>query len=258
MRRYTEPPPSRAAGLAQNAAAFAWLVAVIGIVATRAQWFPPMQGMAVLGAAIVIALLSLIFALFAFQHIWWTGAKGLGRGLTALLMAVALLAWPAFLAADAVRYPTLNDVTSDPTDPPSFARSRAALAARNGHVPAERDAFLNAAQLEAYPDLQPVSLDLQPDEAFALVQRAVANLGWQVIDQARPAGRTGIGRIDAIDRSLLLRFPDDVTIRIRPLVGETRIDIRSVSRFGRHDFGVNARRVQRFTEELNTLQEARP
>lgn len=258
MRRYPEPPPSRAAGLAQNAAAFAWLVAVIGLVATRAQWFPPMQGMAVMGAAIVIALLSLIFALFAFQHIWWTGAPGLGRGLVALILALALLAWPAVLAANALRYPTLNDITSDPADPPSFARSRAALAARNGHVPAERDTFINAAQLEAYPDLQPISVELQPDEAFALAQRAVAALGWQVIDQTRPAGRTGTGRIDAIDRSLLLRFPDDVTIRIRPLVGETRIDIRSVSRFGRHDFGVNARRVRRFIEEITTQQEARP
>ena len=52
-------------------------------------------------------------------------------------------------------------------------------------------------------------------------------------------------------------FPEDVTIRVRPLAGQTRIDIRSASRFGRHDFGGNAGRIQRFAQELQTQLDAR-
>ncbi len=53
-------------------------------------------------------------------------------------------------------------------------------------------------------------------------------------------------------------FRDDVTIRIRPLAGQSRIDIRSVSRLGRHDFGANARRIAAFAEQLQTqLDEGR-
>ena len=53
-------------------------------------------------------------------------------------------------------------------------------------------------------------------------------------------------------------FADDITIRIRPLAGQSRIDIRSASRLGRHDFGANAKRIAAFAEELQTqLDESR-
>ncbi len=91
-----------------------------------------------------------------------------------------------------------------------------------------------------------------------LAQRAAAALGWRVVDSAAPVGRTATGRIDAVARSLLYRFPDDITIRIRPGVGETRIDVRSASRFmGKHDFGANARHIRDFTREIETLASQR-
>jgi len=60
------------------------------------------------------------------------------------------------------------------------------------------------------------------------------------------------GRIDAVDKSLIMGFPDDITIRIKAMPDQTRIDIRSASRYGRHDFGANARRIRRFATELQT------
>jgi uncharacterized protein (DUF1499 family) len=45
-------------------------------------------------------------------------------------------------------------------------------------------------------------------------------------------------------------FRDDVVVRIRVLRGDVRIDIRSASRYGRHDFGMNARRVRNLAEEI--------
>ena len=52
-------------------------------------------------------------------------------------------------------------------------------------------------------------------------------------------------------------FPDDITIRIQPLAGQTKLDVRSASRYGRNDFGVNARRIERFAEELQTQLDAK-
>jgi uncharacterized protein (DUF1499 family) len=66
-----------------------------------------------------------------------------------------------------------------------------------------------------------------------------------------------VGRIDAVARSLLFRFPDDITIRLRAGVGETRIDLRSASRVGRHDFGANARHIRDFAREIEALANAR-
>jgi uncharacterized protein (DUF1499 family) len=48
-------------------------------------------------------------------------------------------------------------------------------------------------------------------------------------------------------------MPDDVTVRIRPRADGARIDVRSASRIGRHDFGTNAARIRRFLDELSNL-----
>jgi uncharacterized protein (DUF1499 family) len=72
-----------------------------------------------------------------------------------------------------------------------------------------------------------------------------------------PGGRTGVGRIEAVDRSLVMGFPADVTVRIRPLATGARIDVRSASRRWPHDFGDNARRVQAYAQALLDLAEAK-
>ncbi|MGL4240466.1 MAG: DUF1499 domain-containing protein, partial [Beijerinckiaceae bacterium] len=106
---------------------------------------------------------------------------------------------------------------------------------------------------EAYPELQPILIEPSPEEALALALRAATNLGWRIHDSTPPAGRTGTGRVEATAQSLVFGFADDVTIRIRPAVNETRVDVRSSSRIGRHDFGANARRILAFQRELEAL-----
>ena len=59
-----------------------------------------------------------------------------------------------------------------------------------------------------------------------------------------------IGRLDAVHRTFLFGFADDITVRLKPRAQGTRIDVRSVSRIGRHDFGTNAGRIVRFLEEV--------
>lgn len=258
MRRL---PPEPIPFLAPWSRRLAWLAAGFGllsIVATRFGGIPPANGLRLLGVAILLAVLAAVAAGFAFASIWRTGAPGTGLAARGLALALLTLAGPGWMAVAAVRLPPLADVTTDPEDPPAFARSRAALDARGGHVPPafDRDRFGDLG--EPYSDLRPILLDAQPDEALLLAQRAAANLGWQVVDSAAPAGRTATGRVDAVARSLLYRFPDDVTIRIRPGVGETRLDVRSASRVvGKHDFGANARHIRDFTREIETLASQR-
>ena len=102
-----------------------------------------------------------------------------------------------------------------------------------------------------------VEVELEGDDAYQLILRAVQALGWKIIDQSAPGGRAGLGHIDAVARTLVMGFPDDITIRVQPLAGQTKIDVRSVSRYGRNDFGVNARRIERFAEELQTQLDAK-
>jgi uncharacterized protein (DUF1499 family) len=68
-----------------------------------------------------------------------------------------------------------------------------------------------------------------------------------------PGGRVGLGRLEAIDRTFLLRLPDDITVRIRGRADGSRIDVRSASRLGTHDLGQNARRIRAYLEEVSNL-----
>jgi uncharacterized protein (DUF1499 family) len=49
----------------------------------------------------------------------------------------------------------------------------------------------------------------------------------------------------------LLHLPEDVVIRIHSEDGGARVDMRSLSRLGRFDFGSNARRVRNFMADLS-------
>lgn len=260
MRRLIlEEPVSAAALWSRRLAVFAVaLVAVaVGIVRLRAVELA--AGMSVFAFAILSACAALLLAGTAAVVIWRTGRRGTGVALTGVVLALGVLAWPIYLSAKAIRLPLLNDVATDINEPPYFSRSSQAFAARGGYTPSEIEPSRRLPQARAYPRVQPIILDLEVDEAFQLVLKAAAAMGWEVVSQTSPGGRRGEGdgRIDAVARTPLLRFPDDVVVRVRPLAGQTRIDVRSVSRYGRHDFGVNAARIEAFARALQAQLDAR-
>ena len=153
--------------------------------------------------------------------------------------------------------PALADVSTDIDDPPAFSRSQAALTARAGRVPPDIPAARRRLQRQAYPKAVPILLELPADAAFDLARRAALGLGWQVLETARPGGRSGAGRVEAVARGRILRFSEDITIRVRPRVDGSRIDIRSASRLGSHDLGANAARVAAFAGEIELLMDSR-
>jgi uncharacterized protein (DUF1499 family) len=258
MRRLIiEEPNSMAAVWSRRLGLFAIAVAAVAVLLARLSAVETSAVLAVLGASFLLACLAILLAFTAAVVIWRTGCRGVGLALAGAFLALILLAYPAFLAARAVVLPKINDISTDILDPPAFSRSARATAARGGYNPPGIDAKQRELQTRAYPAVQPIVLDLEPDEVFQLVLKAVQGRGWRIVDRVEPGGRTGAGHVDAIDRTLVMGFADDITIRVRPLAGQTRVDIRSASRAGSHDFGTNARRIEKFIEELQTQLEAR-
>src|SRR5262249_43625625 len=100
-------------------------------------------------------------------------------------------------------------------------------------------------QRAAYPDIAPVILSVPPAEAFKKVDAVAMAMGWDVVARA-PAE----GRIEAVATSLWFGFRYDIVVRIRPDGPGSRIDIRSKSRDGDSDLGVNARRIREFVAKL--------
>ena len=48
-------------------------------------------------------------------------------------------------------------------------------------------------------------------------------------------------------------FRDDVVVRIRAVGQGARVDVRSASRYGRHDFGANAARVKALLDDIDDI-----
>ena len=258
MRRLIiEEPVAGAAVWSRRSAVFALAVAAMSVALARLAPAEAEAALSVLAAALIIALAAILLGGAALAVIWQTGRRGTGQALGAIALALALLAAPVWLAVAALRLPAINDISTDRADPPQFSRSARALAARANRVPPAASPEAAAAQERGYPFVQPIVLDIEAADAYALVQRAVAARGWQILERVSPGGRAGIGHIEAVDRSILFGFPDDITIRLRPLGGQTRIDIRSASRFGQIDFGANARRIARFAEEVQAQLEVK-
>jgi uncharacterized protein (DUF1499 family) len=254
MRRLIiEEPFSRPARWSPIVALFALAVTGLAVLLIRFERVEYPAGFAALGTGLFLAVVAALLAALGFIRIWREGRRGLGRAVKGLALALAILAYPGWFALQAIRLPVINDITTDTENPPAFSRSRAALDARGGRVPPDVPPEVREAQRAAYAQIAPITLDMPPEEAFDLVRRAAANRGWQVIEAVRPGGRVGLGRLEAIDRTLLLRLPDDITVRIRPRADGTRVDIRSASRMGTHDFGTNAKRIRAFLDELATL-----
>lgn len=134
--------------------------------------------------------------------------------------------------------PPINDISTDTDDPPVFWFTA---------TPSDYPASNAAPQRAAYPEMLPLDLPASFDEAFAAVLTLVDARGWKVLS-ADPAEI----QIEAIARSRLFGFEDEVVIRVTEIDTGTRVDMRSRSRLGQIDRGANARRIEAFLFDLET------
>lgn len=147
-------------------------------------------------------------------------------GITASLPVIAIAVQWEYATRT---YPPINDISTDTEDPPVFW---------DMPNPTEYPGAETAAlQRAAYPDLAPLILGVAPERAYALAIALIREKGWEsVADEP--------GRIEAVDRSFLYGFKDEIIIRVAASDGGARVDVRSRSRIGRIDRGVNAKRIR--------------
>lgn len=258
MRRHPPQEPwSQVALWSRRLAIFAATVAILAILLGRLHVIDPASALASLGSAMALALVALLLFCAGCYVIWRTGRRGVGAAVTALFLVALTLGYPAHLAYQALRLPVLSDISTDVANPPYFSFSSAAYVARNGFQPPGVSPRARETQRASYPDVEPIVVDLDADEAFALVLKTANARGWRTVDKRPPGGRSGEAHIDFIDKTLVMGFDEDITVRLKPLPGQTRIDLRSASRYGRHDFGANAKRITAFAEELQSQLDSR-
>jgi uncharacterized protein (DUF1499 family) len=217
----------------------------------RAGWWPYSVSFQVLltygayagVAAAAIALIALVGGLAVGNR------RGIVLGVLALIVGGVVAYVPWSYRQITYVLPRINDISTDTDNPPPF---NAVLKMREAEKagPSAYDPKFAADQKRAYPDIVPTLTALPPADAFNRALDAAKALGWTVV-----ASDPAQGTIEATQSSRWMGFTDDVAIRVAARTdgqAGSRIDIRSHSRQGRHDFGVNANRVRAYTTRLRT------
>lgn len=81
---------------------------------------------------------------------------------------------------------------------------------------------------------------------------------WYIGDTRPPTLARRDGVIEAVARTPIMGFRDDVVIRITPVGQGTRVDMRSASRFGNHDLGANASRIRSLLGDIDEVISSAP
>lgn len=231
------------------------VVAAIAAVGSGQGMWDFRAGFAVLRYAFYTAIAGGLIAIVAGLMARRAGEPDLARrNLVALLIALAFILYLGVHIVTARSVPAIHDVTTNLADVPQF--STLEVRADNlDNIPDEGrpelaalapEARWKALHAEGYGDLRTVRVRGGVAATIARAETIARKRGWTI---AHVDPQAGI--LEATDTSLFFRFKDDVVLRARPAAhGATQVDMRSISRVGGSDIGVNAKRIRAFLKDL--------
>lgn len=220
------------------------VVAVIGLTLARYDVIPKLAGFSALLGGGLIALLALLLGISALIAGRKSNLPGKAMVIAATFVALLYVGFLASRPLAADDAPALHDITTDLANPPQFEE----LAVRSDNL-AGVGTIDNWRRLHtaAYPQLAPVIIAKPVQVVTADAVRLAEKSGWKVV-RSDPAH----GDVEATVSVSYIRFYDDVAIRIVPAGdgSQSRVDMRSISRVGVGDLGVNAQRIHAFLAAL--------
>jgi uncharacterized protein (DUF1499 family) len=236
---------------------FAWLaffdailaIAMIGagLVGAHFRLIAPFMGFQFFALGFLLSILGLLVGLLAI-FLTRTPQARAGRNRAVLATVVcAVIALPLIVTVlRSSKYPPINDITTDFDNPPEFVNAQKLQHEPNRDMKYDKAKYADR-QLKGYGPIGPIKERLSPADAFARVTEvAKASPTW-TITYSDPATNT----LEVVATSKLWHFNDDVVIQIRPTPdGASLIEMRSKSRDGIGDFGINARRIRRFFDRI--------
>ena len=205
----------------------------------------------------LVLLCGLVVSFLAVALSWFIKpSKGLIISLLALAVPVFGLFSLSSMRAAGSKLPAIHDITTDPEDPPRF--TDAIIDARKTTKGAntldyfekkdrEGGTLVSVLQSKHYPEIQTVRRSEDPDTIYKEAEALLNSKGWTLVT-ADPDDRV----LEATATTFWYGFKDDVILRIQPSKnGGTLVDMRSVSRVGRSDLGLNAKRLGSLIEALS-------
>ena len=198
-------------------------------------------------AAVALAIIALVigFRVNAARHI--------AIGVIAFIIGAAIAYVPWHYSQMRGTVPPIHDITTDWDNPPQFHAILPLREAEKANPVAYEGAKVSDRAAQGLPRNRAGHAGRRRRrEAFTRALKTAEQMGWTIV-----ATDPAAGRIEASQRSRWFGFTDDVVIRIAAAGSGSRVDVRSVSRVGRNDFGVNAARVRAYLAALQDASKSR-
>ena len=212
-----------------------------GVFGAHFAWIPPFSGfqMFLMGFLLgFIAFLMGLIGIFATRNP--ISAHGRKRAVVGTVLGLVAMLPVDFAMLTGPKVPAINDITTDFDNPPEFVNAVQRNHGRN--MKYDRAKYADR-QLNGYGPLAPQKLTASPDEAFQTVEHTAEQMPNWTITTKDPATHT----LEGYATSKLFRFNDDFVIQVRAdPAGGSLVEMRSKSRDGIGDFGVNHKRIRDF------------
>ncbi len=213
---------------------------ILGSYGSGFGWWNFSFGLLAVAAAVPIAAIVILFVSI---QILRKKTKLRGKTGLAMVIAVSVLAITGYWIRAGMIAPPIHDITTNLANPPAFQKLTVRADNLIGVDTVENWKTLHR---KSYPDIRPILLNMPPDRAMTLVKTAIVDRGW-AIALATP------NRIEATDTVSPFKFKDDIAIIITATpTGGSEIQMRSISRVGVSDLGVNASRLRALTKDVKT------
>jgi uncharacterized protein (DUF1499 family) len=146
--------------------------------------------------------------------------------------------------------PPIHDISTNSGDPPvfDFDVSIGLRGDTSNSLTYDTEALASRTHV-AYPLVKAIATKRSASESFDRARDVLEGMGLEIVN----ADRAG-GRIEAVATSFWFGFKDDMVARIRADGSGSIIDLRSVSRLGVSDMGVNAEHIEEFINRFNEVR----
>lgn len=211
-------------------------------------------GFSVLRYTLYAAALGGVLAIAALWMSERTALHKLSRlNILVLVVALCFVGYVGSQILTARSVPAIHDITTNLEDVPSFYR----LHVREDNLdqipdlgrpplkrltPRERWKVVHR---EGYGDLHTIRVPWTVAETTNRAEALARKRGWEIVTED-PVN----GILEAVDTSLFFRFKDNIVVRARRDGSGALVDMRSMSRVGVSDVGVNAKRIRSFLKDL--------
>ena len=240
---------SRAAIWALRFGVFAAVLSALGLLLHRFGKLETPDFVHVAALSGIVAILALVCAAIGLRNLWVNGDKGGARSFWASFLAFSVLLPLCFAGSLWYGSPQLYDLTTDFETPPQFPSTMPPRLPRMNPLSVDVSGDM-LGQMSAYPDVMGRRYPAAPDRVAQGVENTLKAFGWTKVSRDIPLPVQNAMRFAATAHSSILGLKSDVVIRLLDEGETTYVDMRSLSRYGHHDMGLNAAFITEFLSAL--------